>query len=286
MSLPEKPPFFIRALPRRAVSRLMGRLGRVRPPVWLMQQILKRYAAHYGVALEEMAEPLPSYGSFLEFFTRPLKPGARPMDPDPTTIVSPADGTVQWAGPIESGQLIQVKGHTYTVADLLGSAHAAQGFLGGTALVAYLSPGDYHRYHWPFDARITDLRHLPGDLWPVNQRAVQSVPGLFVRNERVVLQGTLPTGGSFAYVPVGALNVGSIRLTDADLRTNLRSSRTQSVAVPEDWRAARGAECGWFEFGSSIVLLLSRDGGHLDALSPGSRLRVGQRIGSVSCRDA
>lgn len=282
MSLPEKPPFLVRALPRRALSRLMGRLGRVQPPAWIMQQILKRYAKHYRVALDEMVQPLTSYRSFLEFFTRPLKDGARPLASEPTSIVSPADGAVQWAGAIESGQLIQVKGHTYTVADLLGSAHGAQQFLDGTALVAYLSPGDYHRYHWPFDAQVTELRHLPGDLWPVNQRAVRSVPGLFVRNERVVLQGTLPTGGSFAYVPVGALNVGSIRLTDVDLRTNLRSSRMQSVTVPEEWRAARGAECGWFEFGSSIVLLLSRDAGRLEAFPPGSRLRVGERIGALS----
>jgi phosphatidylserine decarboxylase len=247
-----------------------------------MHKILTRYARHFGVALDEMERPLRDYRSFLEFFTRPLKAGVRPIDADPLSIVSPADGAVHWAGDIESGQLLQVKGHRYAVADLLGSAHEAMRFLAGTALVAYLSPGDYHRYHWPFDAQVTGLRHVRGDLWPVNGRAVRSVPGLFVRNERVVLQGTLPTGGSFAYVPVGALNVGSIRLTDVDLRTNLRSTRMQSVAVPEDWRVERGAECGWFEFGSSIVLLLSADAGRLDPLEPEARLRVGQRIGALA----
>lgn len=277
----ERPPAFVRALPRRLVSRFMGQVGRLRPPAFVLQPILRAYCRHFDVDLEEMARPLASYTSFLDFFTRPLEPGARPPDPDPRAIVSPADGTVQNAGPVERGTLLQVKGMPYRVSDLLGSERDAAPFDGGTFLTAYLSPGDYHRFHWCLDGSVHAVRHLPGDLWPVNEGAVHGVPGLFARNERVAILGRTAGGHAFAYVPVGALNVGSIRLDFHDVRTNRSRDGTPRTWDVADHPMTRGGACGRFEFGSSIVLLLERGAGVLHALEPGARLRVGQAIGTL-----
>lgn len=277
-----RPPAFVRIMPRRLVSRLMGQVGRLQPPAFILQPILQAYSRHFGVNFDEMARPIESYRSFLDFFTRPLKEGARPMDPDPRVICSPADGAVQNAGGIDEGTILQVKGLPYSVAELLGSTEDAAPFDGGTFLTAYLSPGDYHRYHWPFDGTVQTVRHLPGDLWPVNERAVHGVPGLFARNERVAIVGRTATGHAFAYVPVGALNVGSIRLSFHDVRTNrMRNAAVQTWNLG-DHAIERGGECGYFEFGSSIVLLLERGAGSYDALEPGAKLRVGERVGRLT----
>ncbi|MDJ0975336.1 MAG: archaetidylserine decarboxylase [Planctomycetota bacterium] len=278
----KRPPAFVRALPRRLVSRFMGQVGRLQAPSFLLQPILRVYCKAFGVDEAEMVRPLASYTSFLDFFTRPLKAGVRPLPEDPHAIVSPADGTVQNAGNVEAGTILQVKGLPYRVSDLLGSERDAAPFEGGTFLTAYLSPGDYHRYHWCFDGTVHTVRHLPGDLWPVNEGAVYGVPGLFARNERVAVLGRTTSGHAFAYVPVGALNVGSIRLTFHDVRTNRgRAAQPRTWDVP-DHVATRGAECGCFEFGSSIVLLLERGAGAFDALEPGARLRVGQAVGKLA----
>ena len=275
-------PAFVRAFPRKLISRLMGHIGRLNAPSFVLQPILKIYVKTFGVNLDEMREPLSSYRSFLAFFTRPLKEGARPIEGDAQVLVSPADGAVQWCGAIEDGCLLQVKGIRYSVADLLADTEDARAFEGGQALVAYLSPGDYHRFHWPFDGAAEEARHVPGDLWPVNEKATHGVPGLFARNERVVVRGSLTSGRPFAYIPVGALNVGSIRMWGMPLRTNSGPYPPVRQVVPSDPAVVRGAECGCFEFGSSIALLLGPGAGTFDALAPGDKLVVGRRIGTLT----
>ena len=174
-----------------------------------------------------------------------------------------------------------MKGTTYRVADLLDDPATAADLEGGTFVTIYLAPGDYHRYHWPFDGSVNTVRHLPGDLWPVNERSVEGVSGLFTVNERVSVLGKTAGERVFAYVPVGALNVGSIRLAFHDLRTNLCCRKR----APDAWIEApgrRGDEFGLFEFGSTIVLLLAADGGQIEALEPGTRLRMGDPIGRLA----
>lgn len=274
----------LRALPRRLVSRLLGGLGRLHVPAPLLQGVLRAYCRRYGAALEEAERPLPAYRTFLDFFTRRLAPGLRPPPPDPRAVASPADARVVAAGTIEAGALLQAKGVPYSLADLLGDATDAAGFEGGSFLTLYLAPGDYHRFHWPWDGSADTLRHLPGDLWPVNARGLASVRGLFARNERVALLGTTGRGGRFAFVAVGALNVGSIRLTGfPPLRTN-RCVLGAKPGLRVDVRGARGEELGWFEFGSALVLLLAPDAGRLDALDPGTRVLVGRPVGLLSWR--
>lgn len=273
-------PLWLRWMPRRGVSRTLGWLGRRRGGPFL-QWFLRWYCKHYGADLSEAAKTSrKDYRTFLSFFTRALRADARPMPDDPQAIVSPADCRVYTAGSLADGTLVQAKGVDYSLADLLGDAQTAEALRGGRYVVMYLAPGDYHRFHWPFDGTVTSVRHLPGDLWPVNDRAVERVPGLFVRNERIAVTGTLASGAPFAYVPVGALNVGSIRLEFHDVRTNRRKQRARAWEV--DVTARRGDPFGWFEFGSSIVLAVGPDGGTLEDLARDTKLRVGQPIGALA----
>ena len=275
-----KPPLLVRLLPRRGLSRLTGWFAHRRVPGFLLRPALRWYARRYRANLAEAARPLEDYRSFNDFFTRTLEEGVRPMPEDPQAIACPCDGTAAMSGTVESGTLLQVKGHTYSLGDLLGDAEAAAAFEGGTYAVLYLAPGDYHRYHWPFAGRIDTVRHVRGDLWPVNERAVESVERLFAVNERVVCLGDLPSGGRFAYIPVGALNVGSIKLDFHDLRTNrMGGAAAQRWAVSVE--AGRGDPFGLFELGSTIVLVLSRDAGRLDVPPPGTTLRLGRPIGRL-----
>jgi phosphatidylserine decarboxylase len=260
----------------------MGWLAEIPMPWPLLVPVLWAYSKGFGVHRAEVARPLRRYRSFNDFFTRELAPGLRPLDPDPAAVVSPVDGRVYTSGAVESGTILQCKDVPYSVADLLGSEADAAPFNGGTFVTAYLAPKDYHRIHWPMDATVDRVRHLPGDLWPVNDKALAGVPRLFARNERVAMLGRTPSGAAFALVPVGALNVGSIRLAFATLRTNRRGPKTpRDVDLSSDLVARRGAEAARFAFGSAIVLLLSRDAGRLDAIEPGTVLRLGRRIGTL-----
>ena len=281
-----KPPLIVRMLPRRGLSRLTGWFARRRVPGFLLRPMLRVYAKRYGAKLEEAARPLEDFHSFTDFFTRTLKDGVRPMPEDPRAIACPCDGTAAMSGPVEDGTLLQVKGHAYALADLLGDADEAAAFEGGSFAVLYLAPGDYHRYHWPFGGTLDTVRHVRGDLWPVNERAVESVERLFAVNERVVCLGHVRAsdgseGGRFAYVPVGALNVGSIKLAFHDLRTN-RTGKVAAQRWPVAVDAERGAEFGTFELGSTIVLVLAPQAGTLTPPAPGSTVRVGETIGSLS----
>jgi phosphatidylserine decarboxylase len=275
-----RPPLVVRLLPRRCLSRVTGRLARLRLPGFLLRPLLGWYARRYGADMDEAARPLAAYTSFVDFFTRTLKPGARPLAADPRALVCPCDGTVSMGGTVTAGQLLQIKGHAYALADLLGNPTDAGRFEGGTYLVLYLAPGDYHRFHWPFDGTVESARGLAGDLWPVNERSVRSVERLFVRNERIACLGHVASGGAFAYVPVGALNVGSIRLGFSAARTN-PIRRVEEAPGAAYW-GKRGDEFGWFELGSTIVLVLAQEAGLLEDLAPGTKVRMGQAIGRLS----
>jgi len=272
---------FVRLMPRRMLSRAMGFLAELPMPRLLLVPVLRAYAKGFGADLSEAARPLGAYRSFNDFFTRELRDGLRPLDADPTSLVSPVDGRVYASGAVEAGTILQCKGVSYRVADLLGSEADAAPFHGGTFLTCYLSPKDYHRIHWPFDASVTRIRHLPGDLWPVNDAALAGVPRLFARNERVAILGTTAAGAAVALVPVGALNVGSIRLAFHRLRTNRGAPAVpRTIAIAPPVQARRGAEAARFAFGSAVVLLVSRAAGRIDPVEPHTIVRYGRRIGA------
>ncbi len=271
----------LKVLPRTAISRMAGRLASLRLPRRLQAAELRLFARLAGVDLDELDRPLESFGSLQELFTRPLPPGARVIDPAADSLVAPCDGRWGASGVVEGGALCQVKGRTYTAASLLGDATRAADFENGCYATFYLAPHNYHRFHTPCDLELDAADHIPGSLWPVNDAGLRGVENLFARNERIAAYARVP-GGTLCMVAVGAVMVGKVRLTFDDLTTNLADvatvrRRTYSPPVP----VGKGEEWGWFEFGSTIVLLATPATLSLDQQEPGTPLRLGERIGRL-----
>ena len=244
-------------LPRGRITRALGHLTEARVPLPLLRPALALYSRAYRVALDEAVVPVGGFRSFNEFFTRQLRAGIHAIDTDPTTVVSPADGRLDDAGPIAADQRFTVKGQTYDAAALLDDADAARAYEGGHYFIVYLSPRDYHRVHSPVAGRVREVRHVPGDLFPVNEMGVRTVPGLFARNERVVVHVETALGPA-AVVFVGAFVVGKITLTiDAPPRPAL-GGRAAVRAFAGDARPTldKGEELGAFQLGSTVVVLL------------------------------
>ena len=273
----------LRMLPRERITRALGHLTDARVPAALLNPVLEIYTRAYNVDLSEAVIPEEGFGTFNEFFTRRLRDGRRPVDPDPSVLISPADGRLDDAGPIDPSRTFVVKGQRYDANELLGNADDAAVFGGGTYAIVYLSPRDYHRVHTPIDAEITHVRHIPGTLFPVNDFGVRHVPLLFARNERVVIMLRSKAFGSIAMVMVGAMIVGKITLTfDGPARPAFGG-----VAI-ERWydessrpKVARGDEIGAFLLGSTVVLLMERPAQGAYDLVPGavgSHVRFGQAI--------
>jgi phosphatidylserine decarboxylase len=259
------------------LSRLVGRLADLRLPRPLLVPLIRAYARTYGVDFGDAALPPAAYPSFSAFFTRRLRDGARPIDATAGAVVAPSDSRLVSIGRVpEDGRLEQVKGASYTLAALLGSSGEAEAFGGGTQATLYLSPSMYHRVHCPVDGRVVGWRHLPGRLYPVNALGLRSVPGLFTRNERVVVRLDSDEHGKVAVVLVGAANVGRIRLAFSELVAN-RGGGGGLFAPPAPIALRRGDELGVFDLGSTVVLLLA-DARLEPAFQPGALVRVGQAL--------
>jgi phosphatidylserine decarboxylase len=282
-------------LPKNAMSRLMGRFASYCLPGPLQRAEIRIFAKLAGVDLSEMRDSIESFASLQQFFTRALRPGARPIEGDPSCLVSPCDGAWGESGRIESGTLLQVKGRPYRVAELLGSEELASVYEGGCYATFYLSPRDYHRFHTPTAGSIVRLDYYPGALWPVNSIGLQGVDRLFARNERICayLQPAEPVapdaqrkgesrveGDSIALVAVGATMVGSVKLAFSGLSTNLPGGAPVHQKLGRRARAfARGEEWGHFEFGSTIVMLTPPGEISVEFQPLGTPLRLGEAIG-------
>jgi phosphatidylserine decarboxylase len=268
------------ALPKNVLSRLVGEITRARLPKAVRCAAMRAFAARYGVDLSECGE-LESFETFVEFFSRPLRPGLRPIASGEEVIVSPVDGVVSQAGCAEGGRLLQAKGVEYTLEALLGDAALALRFRGGAFATLYLSPRDYHRIHYPLGGRVVGYRYLPGRLWPVNPASVRGVPGLFTVNERLATILETPLGAC-AVVAVGAIIVGRIRVyydTAAPYSNRAGAERVAheyAVPIPVE----KGQELGAFEMGSTVILLFEPGRARqLDAVVEGARVRVGEPLG-------
>ena len=262
-------------LPRRLVSRGMGRFGRARLPSFVLRPLLRWYVGHYGVNLLECAGGLEDFDSLVAFFTRPLLPEARPICQDPDAIVSPVDGRVYAIGAVEKGRLPQAPGLDYAVRDLLGGDERYEG---GQFAVIYLSPKDYHRVHAPREGSILGWRYRPGALWPVFPAATRRVRDLFARNERLIVR-VQTEAGEVAVVMVGAFGVGRMRTTFCDLITNA-GARAGDGSLEPAQAVQRCGELGRFEMGSTVVLLFP-PGRAEWSVEAGVDVRLGQRIGAV-----
>ena len=264
-------------LPKHLLSRMAGWLANRTVPRPLRPSVCRAYCRVFGAVADEAELPLTEYTSVNAFFTRALKPGLRPVAEH--AIVSPADSAVGAAGPIVDGSLIQAKGRNYSLVALLGDEAAAHRMDGGTFATLYLAPGDYHRFHVPVDGTITAATYIPGELWPVNALAVTHVADLFAVNERIVITIQRHGGGVVIVVLVGATMVGMTRIVFDDLHTNARRRDVQRRSYDPPLSVRAGDPLGHFEFGSTVIVVCSRDGGALDPLVVGQKVRMGQRIG-------
>jgi phosphatidylserine decarboxylase len=267
-------------LPQHFLSWIVGvvaesRIGFVR------MALIRMFLNRYPVNLAEAARTGPGdYVSFNDFFTRRLRTGARSLDGDPGAALCPADGVVSQAGPIAGDTLLQAKGIDYSATALLGGdAALAAEFAGGDFATIYLAPHNYHRVHTPLTGTLRIARFIPGDLFSVNVATAESVPGLFSRNERIACVFDT-VSGPMAVVLVGALFVGSMSLAwagriDAEGRRKPRELQVRDPIIALD----RGAELGWFNMGSTVVVLFSPRGPALvEGFSPGRAVRVGERL--------
>jgi len=241
----------LRVLPRTRITRVMGRLSEYAWPDRVGKAVVDLYCRAYDVDLEECRKA-SGFRSFDEFFTRELRDGARPLPDDPRIIISPADGRVDSIGPVD-GRAFHVKGRPYQVDELLGDPEEARRYDGGQGCVVYLSPRDYHRVHAPVPGRITAVRSMPGDYYPVNAIGVRHVHNLFVRNRRVAITIDTPPEsglGRVTVVMVAAMVVGRITVSGIDERdVPLGLHELDPPRAIE-----RGDEIGIFRLGSTAVV--------------------------------
>jgi len=244
-------------MPKQALTALAGRVASAQGGA-LTTRLIRWFVSRYDVNMSEAADPdIASYPSFNAFFTRALKPGARPLAS--ADLVCPVDGAISQFGAIERDQIFQAKGHHYSTTALVGGdAELAARFENGHFATLYLSPKDYHRIHMPCDGRLTRMIHVPGELFSVNPTTARGVPGLFARNERVVCVFEAPQG-PFVLVLVGATIVGSMATVWHGVVNPPR------VKAAREWRyddhpvsLKQGDEMGRFLLGSTVVMLFPK----------------------------
>ena len=265
-------------LPRRFATRLIGRIARIEHPlVRLPALALWRFFA--GVDLSDSAHT--GFRSLHDGFTRALRPGARPFDPDPRVIASPCDAIVGAHGAIDGDALFQVKGFPYRLGDLVPDPALADRFRDGRFVTLRLTAGMYHRFHAPHDLVVEGVTYLSGDCWNVNPIALKRVERLFCRNERAVIEARLAaTGLPILLVPVAAILVASIRLHCLDVARTLRERGPGRN--PCRAGVAKGEEMGWFEHGSTIIVFLPGSVVLEPGLSENSPIRAGAPLARIA----
>ena len=268
-------------LPHRLLSSLARRLAYSTSPgtkQWLIDTVTRKF----DVDLSEAAEPDPrAYPSFNAFFTRALKPGARVADPDPRALLMPADGHISQCGAIEDGRIFQAKGQSFTAAELLGDAAAAEPFRNGLFATVYLSPRDYHRVHMPWTGTLRETVHVPGRLFSVGTDAVANVPRLFARNERLVCHFDTDFG------PMVSVMVGALLVSGVETVWSGEEIPAYGTAITrKDYRGKgitleRFAEMARFNYGSTVIVLLPPG---VATLSPELRAESPVRLGQALAR--
>ena len=266
-------------LPKQALTTLAGKFASARLG-GLTTSVIRWFVGRYNVNMAEAANPdIASYTSFNDFFTRALKPGARPLAQ--ADLICPVDGAISQFGPIAKDQVFQAKGHTYSTTALVGGdAAAAARFDNGHFATLYLSPRDYHRIHMPCAGRLRRMVHVPGDLFSVNPVTARGVPGLFARNERVVCVFDTARG-PMALVLVGATIVGSMATVWHGVVNPPRPGQVRRWDYTDPVvELARGAEMGRFLLGSTVVLLWPRGALRFNpGWAPAGAVRMGEAMG-------
>lgn len=271
-------------LPKYGLTALVRRVARLRN-VRFKNWLIRKFVALYDVDTDEVKLAVPDdFATFNDFFIRELKSDARPVDGNTQIIVAPADGTVSSAGSIRADAIFQAKGLDYTLDDLLATdLDDARRYVDGSYATIYLAPYNYHRVHAPLPGELVAARYVPGDLFSVNAATVAAVPGLFRRNERLILHFDAD-GGRYALVFVGALNVGSISTPwSGELRPRKHGVVDRIDITGHDCSVAKGDLLGWFNMGSTVIVLLPPQCCEWAAsLEPGTVIRMGEGIGVMT----
>jgi phosphatidylserine decarboxylase len=260
-------------IPRQLSTRFMGWLSRIEQP-WVCAVCIALWRLFSDLDLSEAKKT--RFKSVHDCFTRELKDGARPIDPDQGSLVSPCDAVIGACGRVTQGMVLQAKGFPYSLADLLGDAGLARYFQGGQYATLRLTSSMYHRFHAPVDCRVEQVNYISGDTWNVNPIALKRVEKLFCKNERAVIRCRLQSGALIALVPVAAILVASLRLKFLDVLLHLRY-RGPNI-IPCDVPLGRGEEMGWFEHGSTIIVFAPRGAALSGAAQEGGRIQVGRPL--------
>lgn len=274
-----------RVLPKQLLTLLVYKIARVRVAS-VKNFLIRTFVRAYDVNIEETKKSVPDdFDSFNAFFVRELADGARPIDAAEDTIISPADGTVSAAGKIENERIFQAKGIDYSLTELLATdTQDAATYAGGTFATIYLAPYNYHRVHAPLAGRVDKVSYVPGNLYSVNEATVAHFPGLFVQNERLVCHLRTDFGPA-VLIFVGAMNVGSI---STRWTGEIRPRSTGVVEqiglqhVESGLTFEKGALLGWFNMGSTVILLHPPDTTmNLGDLNAGQTVQVGEVLGRI-----
>ncbi len=260
-------------IPRRLSTQLMGWLSKIERP-WVFGPCMALWRAFSDIDLSEAKKT--RFKSIHDCFTRELKDGARPIDPDPHCLVSPCDALVGACGTVAEGSVLQAKGFPYPLLDLLDDADLVRYYQGGRYVTLRLTSSMYHRFHAPLDCKVEQVTYISGDTWNVNPIALQRVEQLFCKNERAVIRCRLRTGALLTLVPVAAILVASMRLRFLDVLLNLRYRGPNVIPCDADLR--RGEEMGWFEHGSTILVFAPPGTGLHPGVHEGDRIRMGEAL--------
>jgi phosphatidylserine decarboxylase len=245
---------------RKWISQLTGRVAQSK----VSRHWIPRFAKLYGISIDDAEKTLEDYASLNDFFTRRLKSGLRPIDGEVNSMVSPVDGLITGIGEIKDGQLLNVKGQDYTVEELLNHSPRIVNYAHGFYMVIYLSPTDYHRIHSPISGKILETEYIRGKVYPVNDFGLRYMRRTLSRNERLITY-IQHQSGEVAVVKVGAMNVSSIRYVE-----------------PTSSQQERGQELAFFEFGSTVVLLMeSGTFSPRNDLMCNSKVKMGEAIGLI-----
>jgi len=262
-------------IPRRWLTLFIGWFSKLENPV-IRSGSLFIWRMFSDLDLSEARKT--HFKSLHDCFTRELKEGARPVDPDPAALTSPCDAIVGASGTIADGTLLQAKGFPYTLESLLGADHSelVSEYRDGSYVTLRLTSSMYHRFHAPYDCRVEQVTYISGDTWNVNPIALQRIEQLFCKNERAVIRCRLPSGQVLTLVPVAAILVASIRLHFLDVLLHIKY-RGPNV-IPCDAAFRKGQEMGWFQHGSTIIVLAPPGVTIRSDIVQGQRIRMGQPL--------
>jgi phosphatidylserine decarboxylase len=260
-------------IPRRWLTLFVGWLSRIENP-WVCAACIALWRQFSDLDLSDAKRT--RFDSLRDCFTRELKEGARPIDTNPSVVVSPCDALVGACGRVTDGSVVQAKGFPYPLIDLLGDPELVRYYRDGQYATLRLTSSMYHRFHAPYDGRVEQVNYISGDTWNVNPIALRRVEKLFCKNERAVIRCRLPSGALLTLVPVAAILVASIRLRFLDVRLHLRYRGPN--LIPCDVPILKGEEMGWFEHGSTIIVFAPHGVGLSPTIREGDRIKMGQAL--------